>query len=29
MEGKSMLFKEFGDVDSYPIAIDSTDADES
>jgi len=27
MEGKSMLFKEFGDVDSYPICIDSKDAD--
>ncbi len=27
MEGKSMLFKEFGEVDSYPIAIDSTEAD--
>jgi malate dehydrogenase (oxaloacetate-decarboxylating) len=25
MEGKSMLFKEFGDVDSYPICIDSKD----
>ena len=25
MEGKSMLFKEFGGVDSYPIAIDATD----
>ena len=28
MEGKSMLFKEFGGVDSYPICIDSKDADE-
>ncbi len=28
MEGKSMLFKEFGGVDSYPICIDSEDADE-
>ncbi len=28
MEGKSMLFKEFGDVDSYPICIDSKDPDE-
>jgi malate dehydrogenase (oxaloacetate-decarboxylating) len=27
MEGKSMLFKEFGEVDSYPICIDSEDAD--
>jgi len=27
MEGKSMLFKEFGGVDSYPICIDSKDAD--
>ena len=27
MEGKSMLFKEFGDVDSYPICIDSEDPD--
>ena len=26
MEGKSMLFKEFGGVDSYPICIDSKDA---
>ena len=25
MEGKSMLFKEFGDVNSYPICIDSKD----
>ncbi|MFN8123164.1 MAG: malic enzyme-like NAD(P)-binding protein [Thermoleophilia bacterium] len=25
MEGKSMLFKEFGDVDSYPICVDSKD----
>jgi malate dehydrogenase (oxaloacetate-decarboxylating) len=25
MEGKSMLFKEFGNVDSYPICIDSKD----
>ncbi len=25
MEGKAMLFKEFGDVDSYPICIDSKD----
>ncbi len=25
MEGKSMLFKEFGEVDSYPICIDSKD----
>jgi malate dehydrogenase (oxaloacetate-decarboxylating) len=27
MEGKAMLFKEFGDVDSYPICIDSKDPD--
>ncbi|MGD9694774.1 MAG: NAD-dependent malic enzyme [Thermoleophilia bacterium] len=27
MEGKSMLFKEFGGVDSYPICIDSKDPD--
>jgi len=27
MEGKAMLFKEFGGVDSYPICIDSKDAD--
>jgi malate dehydrogenase (oxaloacetate-decarboxylating) len=27
MEGKSMLFKEFGQVDSYPICVDSKDAD--
>ncbi len=25
MEGKSVLFKEFGDVDSYPICVDSKD----
>ncbi|MEZ5081565.1 MAG: malic enzyme-like NAD(P)-binding protein [Thermoleophilia bacterium] len=25
MEGKSLLFKEFGDVDSYPICVDSKD----
>ena len=28
MEGKSALFKEFGAVDSYPICVDSKDADE-
>ncbi len=28
MEGKSLLFKEFGGVDSWPIAIDVTDPDE-
>ncbi len=28
MEGKAMLFKEFGGVDSYPICIDSRDAEE-
>jgi malate dehydrogenase (oxaloacetate-decarboxylating) len=28
MEGKAMLFKEFGQVDSYPICVDSKDADE-
>jgi malate dehydrogenase (oxaloacetate-decarboxylating) len=28
MEGKSMLFKEFGGVDSYPICVDSKDPDE-
>lgn len=27
MEGKSILFKEFGDVDAFPIAIDSQDTD--
>ncbi len=27
MEGKAMLFKEFGDIDSYPICIDSKDPD--
>jgi len=27
MEGKAMLFKEFGEVDSYPICIDSKDPD--
>ena len=27
MEGKAMLFKEFGNVDSYPICIDSKDPD--
>jgi malate dehydrogenase (oxaloacetate-decarboxylating) len=27
MEGKAMLFKEFGQVDSYPICVDSKDAD--
>ncbi len=25
MEGKAMLFKEFGDVDAFPIALDTTD----
>jgi malate dehydrogenase (oxaloacetate-decarboxylating) len=28
MEGKAMLFKEFGQVDSYPICVDSKDAQE-
>jgi malate dehydrogenase (oxaloacetate-decarboxylating) len=28
MEGKAMLFKEFADVDAFPICIDSTDTDE-
>jgi malate dehydrogenase (oxaloacetate-decarboxylating) len=28
MEGKSMLFKEFGGVDSYPICVDSKDPEE-
>ncbi|MDX1637255.1 MAG: NAD-dependent malic enzyme [Balneolaceae bacterium] len=28
MEGKAMLFKEFGDVDGYPICLDSQDVDE-
>jgi malate dehydrogenase (oxaloacetate-decarboxylating) len=28
MEGKSALFKEFGEVDSYPICVDSKDAEE-
>jgi malate dehydrogenase (oxaloacetate-decarboxylating) len=28
MEGKSALFKEFGNVDSYPICVDSKDANE-
>src|SRR5690606_14938799 len=29
MEGKSLLFKEFADVDSVPIALNTTDVDES
>ncbi len=28
MEGKSVLFKEFGDVDAFPIVLDTTDVDE-
>jgi malate dehydrogenase (oxaloacetate-decarboxylating) len=28
MEGKAMLFKEFADVDAFPICLDSTDTDE-
>src|SRR5918993_527743 len=28
MEGKAMLFKEFADVDAYPICLDTTDTDE-
>jgi len=28
MEGKAMLFKEFGGVDAYPICLDTTDVDE-
>lgn len=28
MEGKSILFKEFGDVDAFPICLDTTDVDE-
>jgi len=28
MEGKAMLFKEFGQVDAFPICLDTTDADE-
>ncbi|MFH5832434.1 NAD-dependent malic enzyme [Halalkalibaculum sp. DA3122] len=28
MEGKAMLFKEFGDVDAYPICLDSQEVDE-
>ena len=28
MEGKAMLFKEFGGVDAYPICLDSRDSDE-
>ena len=28
MEGKAMLFKEFGDVDAFPIALSTQDADE-
>src|SRR5205823_3396298 len=28
MEGKAMLFKEFADVDAFPICLDSKDADE-
>ncbi|SMO54372.1 NAD-dependent malic enzyme [Gracilimonas mengyeensis] len=28
MEGKAMLFKEFGDVDAYPICLDTQDVDE-
>lgn len=27
MEGKAMLFKEFGDVDAFPICLDTTDVD--
>lgn len=27
MEGKSVLFKEFGGVDAFPICIDETDPD--
>ena len=27
MEGKAVLFKEFGDVDAFPIALDSQDVD--
>ncbi len=28
MEGKSILFKEFGDVDAFPIVLDTKDVDE-
>ena len=28
MEGKSVLFKEFGDVDAFPIVLDTKDVDE-
>jgi malate dehydrogenase (oxaloacetate-decarboxylating) len=28
MEGKAMLFKEFGDVDAFPLCLDTTDPDE-
>ncbi|HEX2324443.1 MAG TPA: malic enzyme-like NAD(P)-binding protein, partial [Chloroflexota bacterium] len=28
MEGKAMLFKEFGQVDAFPLCLDTTDADE-
>src|SRR4029077_199364 len=28
MEGKAMLFKEFGDVDAFPICLDTKDTDE-
>jgi len=29
MEGKSILFKEFADVDAFPILVDSKDVDEN
>lgn len=28
MEGKAILFKEFGNVDAFPICLDTTDVDE-